>query len=190
LAHRAVGDEREAFRLIDEELALSRACQLPAHAGEALHILAILEGPEKGRAHLDEALELLEGAPMPMRLARALRTRGIWLRLANKRVEAREPLRRAMELAHDCGATSLENEIHEELLATGARPRRAATTGRAALTPTERRVADLVARGHTNRQIAEMLFVTENTIEWHLRNVFGKLDVSSRNQIADRLGSS
>ena len=75
-----------------------------------------------------------------------------------------------------------------ELSATGARPRRALLTGAESLTPRERRVGELAAKGLTTRAIAELLFVTPKTVEYHLRHVYQKLDISSRSQIAEALG--
>ena len=73
-----------------------------------------------------------------------------------------------LDLAHRLGAIGLEAEIHEELMAAGARPRRPAITGVESLTPTELRVARLAAEGLSNREIAELIFVSRNTIAWHL----------------------
>ena len=67
-----------------------------------------------------------------------------------------------------------------ELLAAGARPRSVLRSGVDALTPSERRVADLAAEGLTNREIAQALFVTVRTVEMHLTAAYRKLDVSSR----------
>jgi DNA-binding CsgD family transcriptional regulator len=92
-----------------------------------------------------------------------------------------------MDGAHACGAKPLAERARTELLATGARPRRLALQGSDALTPSERRVADLASQGRTNRQIAQALFVTTATVETHLRHVFRKLDVSGRGELADRL---
>jgi DNA-binding NarL/FixJ family response regulator len=91
-------------------------------------------------------------------------------------VEARPPLRRALDLARRTGAA----DVRRDLLAVGARPRRAALTGPDALTSTERRVAGLAADGLSNRQIAEHLFVTQATVETHLRHAFRKLGIASR----------
>ncbi|WP_460357783.1 response regulator transcription factor [Actinoallomurus acanthiterrae] len=74
-------------------------------------------------------------------------------------------------------------------MANGARPRRAAITGRAALTPTEQRVADLAAAGHTNRQIAQALFVTGKTIETHLTRIYRKLQITDRAGLAAALAA-
>jgi DNA-binding NarL/FixJ family response regulator len=75
-----------------------------------------------------------------------------------------------------------------ELRATGARPRRTALRGIEALTPSERRVAELAAKGPTNREIAQTLFVTQRTVEVHLTSVYRKLDIDSRSQLAAALG--
>jgi DNA-binding CsgD family transcriptional regulator len=74
-----------------------------------------------------------------------------------------------------------------ELLATGARPRRTALTGPDALTSAERRVADLAADGLSNRQIAQHLFITQPTVETHLRHAFHKLGITSRAELPAQL---
>jgi len=115
--------------------------------------------------------------------ARALADFGAALRRRGRRSNAREPLRRALDLAHRCGATALVDRAHAELIATGARPRRAVVTGLDALTASERRVAQMAAEGLTNRQIAQALFVTEKTIEWHLGQAYRKLEIGSRSEL-------
>jgi DNA-binding NarL/FixJ family response regulator len=105
------------------------------------------------------------------------------LRRANRRSQAREHLRRAVELATICGAAPLAARAETELLATGC----TAATDRAqrsrVLTPSERRVAVMAAEGPTNREIAQALFVTPKTVEVHLSNVYRKLGISSRSQL-------
>ncbi len=77
-----------------------------------------------------------------------------------------------------------------ELAAAGARPRRDwLMSGPASLTPSERRIAQLAASGQSNREIAQTLFVTPKTVEYHLRNVYRKLDVQGRRELAPALGS-
>ena len=82
--------------------------------------------------------------------------------------DAREPLRRALELADACGADALVEHVRSELYATGARPRTTALGGVDALTASERRVAAFAAEGQSNRDIAQALFVTPKTVEVHL----------------------
>ena len=99
---------------------------------------------------------------------------GTALRLARRQpTEAREPLRRALELADRCGADGLVQHVRSELYATGARPRTAdALAGVGALTPSERRVAELAAAGRTNSEIAQALYVTPKTVEVHLSSSY------------------
>ena len=96
---------------------------------------------------------------------------------------ARESLRRALDCASSAGAPALARGIREELVAAGAKPRRTSGESAATLTPSERRVAELAAQGLTNRQIAQALFVTVKTVEWHLRNAFVKLRITSRREL-------
>lgn len=91
-------------------------------------------------------------------------------------------------MAERCGALALERRARDELVATGARPRRRQLTGVDSLTPSERRVAEMAAEGLTNRAIAQSLFVTVKAVQWHLRNAYRKLDVRSREELPALLG--
>ncbi|MDQ3678366.1 MAG: LuxR C-terminal-related transcriptional regulator [Actinomycetota bacterium] len=122
--------------------------------------------------------------------ARSLTELGAALRRAGHRREARETLREALDLADRCGALRLADRARDELVATGARPRRLALRGRDALTPSERRVADLATAGLGNRDIAQALFVTVRTIDGHLTNAYMKLEISSRDQLAAALADA
>jgi DNA-binding NarL/FixJ family response regulator len=136
---------------------------------------------------LRDAAGLLAQAPAPVELARALLELGAALRREGHRVEARDHLRRGLELAHRAGATPLAARVREELVGAGGRPRKPIFTGVEALTASELRVARLAADGQTNRQIAEALFVTQRTVETHLRHVFQKLDIAGREQLPSKL---
>lgn len=100
---------------------------------------------------------------------------------------ARAVLRVAADTAQRLRAPGLMERSRRSLRAAGARPRRLAMTGPAALTPAERRVASLAAQGLTNTAIAEMLFINVKTVESHLARAFKKLDVSSRTELPDAL---
>jgi DNA-binding CsgD family transcriptional regulator len=119
---------------------------------------------------------------------RANSERGAALRRAGRPLDAREPLRLAVDLAHRCGATRLEEHALAELRATGARPRRPLISGAGALTRSERRIAELAAAGRLNREIADELFLTHATVEFHLRNAYRKLGIASRSGLRDALG--
>jgi DNA-binding CsgD family transcriptional regulator len=136
---------------------------------------------------LAEAVGLLETTPARYELALALADLGAFLRRSGRRADARGPLRRALDLAQRTGAAPLAERARRELLAAGARPRRTALTGPDALTSAERRVAGLAADGLSNRQIAQHLFITQPTVETHLRHAFQKLGIASRADLPAQL---
>jgi DNA-binding NarL/FixJ family response regulator len=84
----------------------------------------------------------------------------------------------------------LAGRARDELVAAGARPRRDALRGREALTPRELSAARLAAEGMSNREIAQALFVTLRTVELHLSNAYGKLNIQSRQELPDVLRPS
>jgi DNA-binding CsgD family transcriptional regulator/tetratricopeptide (TPR) repeat protein len=185
-----LGEQQQAARLAAEQLELARATRLPRPIGAATLAAAMVTTPRPSLRLLREAADLLERTQAKLELARALVELGAALRRDGKRVAAREQLRRGLELAHRAGARPLAEHARAELIAAGARPRRPVFTGVDALTASELRVARLAADGLTNREIAERLFVTERTVETHLRHVFQKLDISSRLQLPAAFGPS
>jgi DNA-binding CsgD family transcriptional regulator len=181
----ALGRAEEAARLAAEQLELARAVGTPATLGVSLRIAApFAADPE---STLAEAIALLEAVDGRYEQGLALAELGAHRRRAGRRGEAREPLRRALDYAERTGAERLGGYARAELLAVGARPRRAALTGPDALTSAERQVAELAAAGRSNRQIAQHLFVTQATVETHLRHAFHKLGITSRADLAARL---
>jgi class 3 adenylate cyclase/DNA-binding CsgD family transcriptional regulator len=189
LEHHAVGETAEARTLAQEEVELARRWGAPRTLGRSLRILGLIEGGDAGITHIREAVTVLEPSPARLEHAYALANLGAALRRANHRAEAREHLRQALELAQRSGAILLAEQAHEELIASGARPRRVELSGAAALTPSERRTAAMAAEGMSNREIAQALFVTLRTVEMHLSNAFRKLGVSSRTQLAAALAA-
>ena len=159
----------------------------PLSRGLVLRSSGVVIGGDEGIELLRAACDGLEASPMPVEHARALLGLGAALRRAKHRADAREPLARAMELAHTSGAKPLVEAAREELVATGARPRRLVRYGIDALTPSELRVAKLAAEGMSNLQIAQQLFVTRRTIETHVAAILRKLDLKGREGIADAL---
>src|SRR5205085_5888054 len=134
------------------------------------------------------SVAVLDGSPTKLEFAHSLAALGAATRRAGQRVEARGLLRRALELGELCRADALESAVRTELIATGARPRRAMLTGVDALTPSELRVAQLAAAGKSNRAIAQALFVTLKTVEMHLAGSYRKLGISSRSELPALLG--
>ena len=173
----------------------ARAGRRPAHPrperGLHGHEARVLVASARLALTREQEIELLEAAVAaarrsPSRLiqAEALVELGAALRRANRRADARDPLREARELALLAGAKGLEERAHDELVIAGARPQRVAQHGTEGLTPSERRVAELAAAGRRNREIAEELFVTLKTVEVHLGRAYTKLGISGRSQLA------
>jgi DNA-binding CsgD family transcriptional regulator len=186
-AHAALGDREQAARLAGEQVALARQAGNPAVLGVALRAQAATVAGEQAGETLSEAAVLLEGAGARYELAVALADLGVHLLRAGRRRDAQEPLRRALDLAQRAGAAPLAERARRELLATGARPRRTAVTGPDALTSAERQVAGLAAEGMSNRQIAQHLFITQATVETHLRHAFRKLGIAARADLKAQL---
>jgi DNA-binding CsgD family transcriptional regulator len=190
VASAAVGDHDDARRLADRDIELARAYGAPRALGLTLRTAGRLAGGDRGIDLLREADAVLAGSPARLEQAHAQADLGVALLAAGHRVAARAPLKQALDTADGCGAGALVERVRGELTAAGARPRRPALRGRDALTPRELRLAEMAARGMTNRQIAEALFITTKTVETHLRHAYDKLGISSRVGLSGALGSS
>lgn len=147
LAHASLGASDEARRLAHEELRLTRRFGSPGAIGTSLGAAGIVEGGVRGIALLREAIGQLERSEARLEHARALVRLGAAMRRAGRRADAPEPLRAGLDLAVRVGASALAETARQELLAAGVRPRRTLVTGRDSLTPSERRVCELAARG-------------------------------------------
>ena len=177
---RRQGDEDEARQLATDDLDVARRFGAPGALGAALHAQGLVTTGDEGTELLRAATEVLAGSDSRLALAAALLDHGAALRRGKHATDAREPLRQALDLAHRCGAHGLAEQALVELQASGARPRRSELSGVAALTASERRIADLAAGGCSNREIAQQLFLTRKTVESHLHSVYMKLDIEGR----------
>jgi DNA-binding CsgD family transcriptional regulator len=135
-----------------------------------------------------EAVELLGGTRMASQLARARLCYGEWLRRENRRVDARNQLRSAFDAFSAMGAAGFAERARRELEATGERVRKRSDPS-AGLTPQEKQVAQLAREGRTNAEIGEQMFIGARTVEWHMRNIFVKLNISSRRELGHALNS-
>jgi len=188
LARLALGEVARARALAEEELELARPRGVTRVVIRDMRVLAFAAKGTRSLDLLAEAVRVGRAAPPRLEYVNALIDLGAAMRRANQRTAARHPLRTGLELAERGGAEALARRAREELDATGARSRKLLLSGISALTPSERRVADLAAGGLTTRQIAQALFVTSKTVEFHLRHVYRKLDIpSSRAELARAL---
>jgi DNA-binding CsgD family transcriptional regulator len=134
-----------------------------------------------------ESIARLARTRAAVELARSRLVLGEWLRRENRRAEAREVLRAAHQSFSRMGAEAFAERARRELLATGETVRRLTEETRDVLTPQEVQVARLARDGHTNPEIGAQLFISPRTVEYHLRKVFRKLDVSTRRELRDAL---
>jgi DNA-binding CsgD family transcriptional regulator len=137
--------------------------------------------------HYATAVELLSRTRARPDLARAHLLYGEWLRREGRRTEARAQLRRAHELFLPIGMEAFAERARRELIATGEKVRKRSDDSRNQLTPQEDQIARLARDGLSNPEIGAQLFISARTVEWHLRKVFTKLDITSRRQLMTAL---
>jgi DNA-binding CsgD family transcriptional regulator len=185
--HAALGDRDEACIVAGAELERARAFGALRPLGMALQAAGTASAD--GIELLREAAVVLGRSAARLEYARALVELGAALRRAGRNADARLPLREGLAGARACGALPLAERAHEELTATGARPRKIVRSGVEALTSSERRVARMAADGMPNKDIAQALFVTVRTVEAHLHHAYQKLGISSRRELAEALAT-
>jgi DNA-binding NarL/FixJ family response regulator len=157
-------------------------------AGWALAIAAygraLLAVGDDAEADFEQAVKYADATTRRFDRARIHLGYGEYLRRARRRVDARAHLREALEVFDDLGAARWASRAATELRASGETARRRDVTTAVELTAQERQVAALVRQGLPNRDVAARLFVSPRTVDFHLRNVFTKLQVTSRAELA------
>jgi DNA-binding CsgD family transcriptional regulator len=186
-AAQRAGHHDAAQNLLAQLERLAAASPSPLTLGYLARARALTgEDPgEQAEEHYREAIAQHGAARGPVHLARSQLVYGEWLRRIKRPRDAREPLRAAYRGFDEMGARAFAARARRELSAAGESvPVRASTQDREALTAQESQVAELAAGGATNAEIAAQLYLSPNTIDYHLRKVFRKLGVTSRRQLA------
>lgn len=189
LACAQLGRRKDGIELASAELAMARRLGLALSLGHALRVHGLLQGGLEGISLLEEAVGVLHGSPARLAYAEALVDFGTRVGRSGKPTAARKPLAEALSLAETFAAAPLKQRAEHELHAAGGRRRHSTTTlsslPAAGLTPAQQRVAQLAADGMSNPQIAQRLYLTAKTVEWHLAKVYRELRVANRQQLAD-----
>jgi DNA-binding CsgD family transcriptional regulator len=151
---------------------------------------ALLADGEDAERLYAESIDRLAQTPGAVGHARSRLVYGEWLRRKNRRIDARDQLRRAREMFVSIGAEGFAERARRELLATGEKVRKRNVTTRDDLTPQETQIAQLAAAGLSNPEIGERLFISPRTVEYHLRKVYAKLNINSRNKLRGVLSAA
>jgi DNA-binding CsgD family transcriptional regulator len=158
-------------------------------AGVAARSRALVGGEGDADGLYREAIARLGLTRLRPELARTHLLYGEWLRRENRRVDAREQLREAHDLFTTIGMEAFAERARRELLATGEKVRKRSVETRDELTPQELQIARLAREGLSNPEIGARLFLSPRTVEWHLRKVFSKLGIRSRQELGRALPS-
>ncbi|MBI4942015.1 MAG: helix-turn-helix transcriptional regulator, partial [Actinobacteria bacterium] len=181
-------DRVRALAWTEELAAFATGTGLPWAAAVVEHARALLAEPADVAEHFEAALvhhaRTPQTDPRPYEHARARLAYGEWLRRAQRRVDARSHLRAALETFEDLRAGPLAARAAQELRASGETARKRDVSTALHLTPMERQVAELARQGLSNKDIAAQCWVSHRTVAFHLRNVFTKVGVSSRGELA------
>jgi DNA-binding CsgD family transcriptional regulator len=178
------GRRDHAERWVSELAEFADGTGMAFASAAAEHGRALLADGAEAERHFEQALEEHTRSPRVVDAARTRLAYGEWLRRARRRVDAREHLRVALTTFEEIGATPWAERAASELRASGESARRRDPSTARDLTAQERQVATLVRQGLTNRDAAAQLFVSPRTVDFHLRNVFTKLGISSRAELA------
>ena len=176
------GDTETAVAALERLAGTTRPCDTDVACGIEARCRALLTDGAAAEDLHREAIERLSRTRLRPDLGRAHLLYGEWLRRAGRRTDSRQQLRRAHDVFTTIGMAAFAERARRELVATGEKVRRS-EEGRHQLTPQEEQIARFARDGMSNREIGAQLFISARTVEWHLRKVFTKLDISSRRQL-------
>jgi DNA-binding CsgD family transcriptional regulator len=167
-------------------------CATASGTGWALGLLArskaLIAPPDQAGKLYQESIDILGRTTATADLARAHLLFGEWLRRNQRPADARDHLQTALGLFTSMGAIPFARRARSELRAAGASPD-APQTPNSPLTARESQIASMAAAGYANQEIADRLFITTHTVEYHLKKVFRKLGIVSRRQLRDKVGN-
>lgn len=163
---------------------IARACETDWALGAEARSRALISDGAAAESRYHEAIDRFGGARLRLDLARARLLYGEWLRRQRRRRDARHQLGSAYEIFDSIGAAAFAQRARIELRATGGYDRQHIVATPDTLTAQEALIARLAGEGASNPEIAAQLFISRATVAYHLRKVFTKLGVSSRNQLA------
>ena len=184
------GEHPLAERALERLAVTTRASGTDWALGVEARSRALLSDGDAAERLYQEAIERLRRTRVRLQLARTHLLYGEWLRRERRRLDARDPLRTALELFTSMGAEAFAARAERELRATGERVRKRRIETREQLTAQEIQVARLARDGLSNTAIGERMFISQHTVAYHLRKVFTKLDITSRNQLARAMPES
>jgi DNA-binding CsgD family transcriptional regulator len=182
------GDRETAEAALARLTERAQASGKPWGLGLLARAAALLADDADAEHHYREAIDHLRRSGVVTDLARGHLLYGEWLRRRRRRRDAREQLRVAHHMLLAAGGEAFAHRASVELQATGEHARARVVETRDQLTPQEHHVAQLAAEGESNAEIAAQLFLSPHTVAYHLRKVYGKLEITSRRQLAVAMG--
>ena len=183
------GDIELARDALEKLTATTRPSGNDMAAGIEARSRALLSTSAEAEELYRAAIDRLGRTLVRPELARAHLLFGEWLRREGRRADARAELRTAHELFVAIGMEAFADRARTELRAIGERLHSNVAEERDDLTAQERQIAEMARDGLSNPQIGARLFLSPRTVEWHLRNVFGKLGIKSRQELSKGLSS-
>jgi DNA-binding CsgD family transcriptional regulator/tetratricopeptide (TPR) repeat protein len=182
-------DQREdARRIVADMEALALVTPSPLLAVQLLYARAVLADDGEAEQRYREGLAT-DLTRWPWVRARIQFAYGAWLRRQRRVAESREPLRQALTVFRQIGARTWAEQAQTELRAAGERQLTTAPASVDLLSPQELQIAGMAARGLSNREIGQQLFLSPRTVGSHLYRIFPKLEITSRHQLAAMLST-
>ena len=184
------GDRPAAAAAYEQLSEMTQASGTDWALGVAARSEAQLHDGKEAETLYREAIERLDRTDVRAELARAWLLYGEWLRRDGRRVEAREQLRAAHDAMSAMGMDAFAERARRELAATGETARKRTVDTSHVLTAQELHIARLATQGLSNPEIGAELFISPRTVEWHMRKVFTKLNVTARKHLRDALAAT